>query len=95
VLHRVREQRNILHEIRRRKANWIGHILRKHCLLDEGKTDEGTYVMGRRRRRRKQLLDDFKGTRGYWKQEEDALYDTVWRTHFGSGYGRVVRQTAE
>ena len=29
VLLRVKEQRNILHEIRKRKANWIGHILRK------------------------------------------------------------------
>jgi len=27
VLLRVKEQRNILHEIRKRKANWIGHIL--------------------------------------------------------------------
>jgi hypothetical protein len=26
---RVKEQRNILHEIRKRKANWIGHILRR------------------------------------------------------------------
>jgi hypothetical protein len=25
VLHRVNEERNILHTIRRRKANWIGH----------------------------------------------------------------------
>ena len=33
VLLRVNEQRNILHEIRRRKANWIGHILRRNCLL--------------------------------------------------------------
>jgi hypothetical protein len=30
---RVKEQRNILHEIRKRKANWIGHILRRNCLL--------------------------------------------------------------
>ena len=29
VLLRVKEQRNILHEIRKRKANWIGHILRR------------------------------------------------------------------
>jgi len=29
VLLRVNEQRNILHEIRKRKANWIGHILRR------------------------------------------------------------------
>jgi hypothetical protein len=28
VLLRVKEQRNILLEIRKRKANWIGHILR-------------------------------------------------------------------
>jgi hypothetical protein len=32
VLLRVKEQRNILHEIRKRKANWIGHILRRNCL---------------------------------------------------------------
>jgi len=31
VLLRVKEQRNILHEIRKRKANWIGHILRRNC----------------------------------------------------------------
>jgi len=35
VLLRVKEQRNILHEIRKRKANWIGHILRRNCLLQE------------------------------------------------------------
>ena len=33
VLLRVKEQRNILHEISRRKANWVGHILRRNCLL--------------------------------------------------------------
>jgi hypothetical protein len=40
VLHRAKEERNILHIIRRRKANWIGHILRRNCLLShiiEGK----------------------------------------------------------
>ena len=35
MLLRVNEQRNILHEIRKRKANWIGHILRRNCLLQE------------------------------------------------------------
>jgi len=35
VLLRVNEQRNILHEIRKRKANWIGHILRGNCLLKQ------------------------------------------------------------
>jgi hypothetical protein len=33
VLHRVKEQGNILHTIQRRKSNWIGHIFRRNCLL--------------------------------------------------------------
>jgi len=33
VLLRVKEQRNILHEIRKWKANWIYNILRRNCLL--------------------------------------------------------------
>jgi hypothetical protein len=44
VLLRVKEQRNILHEISKRKANWIGHILRRNCLLQqviEGKIKGG------------------------------------------------------
>ena len=44
VLLRVKEQRNILHEISKRKANGIGHILRRNCLLQrvaEGKIKGG------------------------------------------------------
>jgi len=51
VLLRVNEQRNILHEIRKRKANWIGHILRRNCLLKqvvEGKI-KGEIEVARRR----------------------------------------------
>jgi hypothetical protein len=36
----AKEQRNILLEISKRKANWIGHILLRNCLLQrviEGK----------------------------------------------------------
>jgi hypothetical protein len=33
LLFRVKEQRNILHEIRKRKPNWIGHFLLTNCLL--------------------------------------------------------------
>jgi hypothetical protein len=33
VLQRVQDERNVLHKIKRRKANWIGHILRRNCLL--------------------------------------------------------------
>jgi hypothetical protein len=32
VLHRVKEERNIVNRIKRRKTNWIGHILRRNCL---------------------------------------------------------------
>jgi heme exporter protein D len=35
VLLRVKEHGNILHEISKRKANWIGHILRRNCLLQQ------------------------------------------------------------
>jgi hypothetical protein len=44
VLLSVKEQRNILHEISKRKANWIGHILRRNCLQQrviEGKIKVG------------------------------------------------------
>ena len=61
VLLRVNEQRNILHEIRKRKANWIGHILRRNCPLKqviEGKIKGEMEVTRRRGKRSKKLLDD-------------------------------------
>jgi hypothetical protein len=65
VLHRVKEERNIVHTIKRRKANWIGHILRRNCRLkhvNEEKLEGRIEVTGRRGRRSKQLLDDLKDT---------------------------------
>ena len=53
-------------EIRKRKANWIGHILRRNCLLQqviEGKIKRQIEVT----RRRKKLLDDLKDRRGYYQ----------------------------
>ena len=50
VLHRVKEERNIIHTVKRRKANWIGHILRRNCLMKhiiEGKIEGGIEVTGR------------------------------------------------
>jgi hypothetical protein len=94
---RVKEQKNILHEIRKRKANWIGHILRRNCLLQrviEGKIKVGIKVTGRRGRRRKKLLDYLKERRGYSHLKEDALDRTMWRARFGRGFGHV-RQTAK
>jgi len=42
ILHRVEEESNTLHRIKRRKDNWVGHILRRNCLLKhaiEGKME--------------------------------------------------------
>ena len=67
---------NILHEIRKRKANWIGHILRRNCFLKqviEGKIKGEMEVTRRRGRRRKKLLDDLKDRRGYSHLKEEAL----------------------
>ena len=88
------ESRNILHTMKRRKANWIGHISCRKCLIKfviEGKIKEGMEVTGKQGIRRKQLLIDLKETKGYWKLKEEALEHTLWRTHFGRWYGSVVR----
>ena len=69
VLLQVNEQRNILHAIRKRKANWIGYIVRGNCLLKqviEGKIRGEIEVTRRRGRRRK----------NYWmtlRTEEDTV----------------------
>ena len=98
VLLRVNEQRNILHEIRKRKANWIGHVLRRNCLLKqaiEGKIKREMEVTRRRGRRRKKLLDDLKDRRGYCHLKEEALDRAMWRSSFRGGFGPVVRQNTE
>jgi hypothetical protein len=61
----------------------------------EGKLEGRIEMTGRRGRRRKQLLDDLKGKRRYWKLKEEALDRTLWRSRFERGYGPVVRQTTE
>jgi hypothetical protein len=63
VLFRVKEQRNIVQEIRKEKAKWICHILRINCLLQrviEGKIQEGIEVLGRQGRRCRKLLHDLR-----------------------------------
>jgi len=58
----------MLHEISKRKANWIRQILHRNCLLQrviKGKIKRGVEVTGRRGRRRRKLMDDFKERRGY------------------------------
>ena len=69
VLLRVIEQRNILHEIRKRKANWIGHILRRNCLLKQ-------VIEGKKKGRWKWQEDEEEDVRSYWmtlRTGEDTL----------------------
>jgi hypothetical protein len=73
----------VIRTIKRRKANWIGHILPRNCLLKNaiGGNLEGRIEMtGRLGRRRKQLLDDLKKE---WKLKEEARDCTLWRSGFG------------
>jgi hypothetical protein len=98
VLLRVNEQRNILHEISKRKANWIGNVLGRNCLLQlviEGNIKGTIEVTGRRGRRRRKLLDDLKERREYSHLKEEALDRTMWTARFGRGFGPVVRQTTK
>jgi len=66
VLQQIKEERYILQAIQRWNAIWIGRILRRNCLLEHVIQDK-IEVMGRRRRRCNQLLNDFKEMREYWK----------------------------
>jgi hypothetical protein len=89
VLLRVKEQRNILHEICKRKAIWIGHILLRNCLLQrvtEGKIQGGIEVTRRQGRKRRKLLDDLKERRGYPYLKKEALDRTMWRARCGRGF---------
>jgi len=90
VLHRAKEGRNIVHTVNRRKADCIGHIWHRNCLVKhgiEGKVEGRIEVSGRRGRRRKQLRDDLKEKRGYCELKEQALDRTLWRILFVRGCG--------
>jgi hypothetical protein len=53
VLHRVKKERNIPRTVKRRKANCIGHIMRRNCLLEqiiEEKIKREMEITGRRGR---------------------------------------------
>ena len=94
----VNKERNIIHTMKRMKANWIGHISRWNCLLKhviEEEIEGRMEVTGRRGKRHKQLLDDLKGTRVYWKLKEEAVYYTLRRTDFVRGCGTVVGRLRE
>ena len=64
VLQGVKEKRKIVQIIKRRKNNWISHILRRKCLLKcviEGNIESLITGAEGRKRRYKQPLDDLTG----------------------------------
>jgi hypothetical protein len=72
VLHRVKEDRNILNTVNRRKTKWTGHIL-------PSKTRKWTKGRGKdiserkTRKKTKAATGDLKETRRYWKLQNEAL----------------------
>jgi len=69
VLLRVNAQRNILHEIRKRKANWTCHILRRNCLLKQ-------VIEGKIKGEMEVIEDEEEDVRNYWmtlRTGEDTL----------------------
>jgi len=97
ALPRIKEKRNILQTIKRRKANRFGCLLRRSCLLNhdiERKIKGSMEVSGRRGRKRKQILDDLQEKSVYWKLKKEPVDCSLWRTRFGTDYG-LVRQTTE
>ena len=62
-----------INNILRRKANRIGHMLRRICLLHDSIERQMTEFKGvGRRRRRVQLLDDLRNRRRHWVLKEEA-----------------------
>ena len=49
----------------------------------------------RQGRRRRKLLDDLKGRRGYSHLKEEALDRTLWRARFGRSFGPLIRETTK
>jgi hypothetical protein len=78
VLDRKGDKKTLLNNILRRKANWIGDILRRNCLLHDAIEREMKEVKGVGRRRT-QLLDDLKNMRRYWELKEEAQDRKKWR----------------
>ena len=79
VLDHIGEKREFLNIILRRKANWIGHIVRRNCLLHDDIERQMTERKGVGRRRRTQLLDDLRNRRIYWELMEEAEDRNRWK----------------
>ena len=70
LLESIEGERSLLNNILRRKANWIGHILKRDCLPHDIE-EQMTEVKGIERRKT-QFLDDFRNRRRYCQLKEEA-----------------------
>ena len=82
VLKRIGEKRTLLNTVLRRKTNWIGHLLRRNCLLRDAIKGEMTEMKGVGRIRRRQLLDDLRNRKRYWELKEEVEDRKRWRQQF-------------
>jgi hypothetical protein len=86
VFLRAKEQGNTLHEIRKEKANWIGHIFRRNCHLQQvikGKIKGEIEEKEIRGRRHRKLLDEERiltseGERSRSRYVESSLWKSLW-----------------
>jgi hypothetical protein len=82
----------------KRKAKWIGQILRRIWFLQrviDRKLKGVTEVTGRRGRSRWKLLDELKERKSYAHLKEETLDRTMWRDRFWRGFRTVVRQSTK
>jgi hypothetical protein len=68
----VKEQRNIVHEISKRKANWIDHILRRNCFLQR-------VIEGKIKREYKWQEDEEEDIGSYWMTIGRGEETLIWR----------------
>jgi hypothetical protein len=80
VLDRIGEKKTLLNNSLRRKVNWIGHSLRRNCLLHD--VIEGQMMEVKGAGRRTQLLDDLRNRRRYWELKEETEDRKRWRRQF-------------
>ena len=71
VLERIGGKRTLPNNILLRKANYVGHILRRNCLLHDVIGEQMTAVKGIGRRRT-EFLDDSRNIWRYWELKEEA-----------------------
>jgi hypothetical protein len=80
VLEQIGEKMTLLNNILRRNANWIGHILRRSCLLHDAIEGQMTEVKGVGRRT--QLFDYLRNRRKCWELKEETEDRKRWKRQF-------------